>query len=107
MVFASIVVCPVFNDKHLSWSYDLAREMVDTANEMGFPLMAGSSLPITARMPAIDLPHGVHVEEALSLGVGGPDGYDSKFTVNLVDCDGPSSDQQVGLQSTAWRHCKV
>ena len=42
---SSNAVCPVFNDKHLSWSYDLAKEMVDTAHELGFPLMSGSSLP--------------------------------------------------------------
>ena len=49
---------PVFNDKHLSWKWDWAREMVETAHKMGFPFMAGSSLPVTWRMPAIDLPHG-------------------------------------------------
>src|SRR4051812_22903886 len=32
---------PIFNDKHLSWSWDHAREMVDTARGMGFGLMAG------------------------------------------------------------------
>ncbi|MCL6509292.1 MAG: hypothetical protein K6U78_01245, partial [Anaerolineae bacterium] len=36
---------PVFCDKHLSWNAEWAREMVATAREMGFPLMAGSSLP--------------------------------------------------------------
>lgn len=73
---SSNAVCPVFNDKHLSWSYDLAKEMVDTAQELGFPLMAGSSLPVTARLPSIDLPYGMEITEALTLGVGGPDGYD-------------------------------
>jgi hypothetical protein len=68
--------CPVFNDKHLSWSYDLAKEMVDTSKQLGFPLLAGSSLPVTARMPSIDVPYGMKLEEALCLGVGGPDGYD-------------------------------
>lgn len=73
---SSNAVCPIFNDKHLSWSYSLAKEMVDTAQALGFPLMAGSSLPITARLPSVDLPYGTAIKEALCLGVGGPDGYD-------------------------------
>ena len=42
---------PLFNDKHLSWSWDHAQEMVNTAKTMGFGLMAGSSLPVTWRQP--------------------------------------------------------
>src|ERR1041385_1200692 len=30
---------PVFNDKHLSWKWDWAKEMVDTPKEMKFPLL--------------------------------------------------------------------
>ena len=47
---------PVFNDKHLSWNWDWAKSMVDTAKELGFPFMAGSSLPVTWRLPAVDFP---------------------------------------------------
>ena len=43
---------PVFNDKHLSWNWDWAKEMYDTSRSMGFPLMAGSSLPVTWRTPS-------------------------------------------------------
>lgn len=67
---------PVYNDKHLSWSFDHAREMVDTAHSLGFPMLAGSSLPVTWRMPAIDLPWGAEVEEALCLAIGHIDHYD-------------------------------
>lgn len=67
---------PVFNDKHLSWKWDWAKEMVDTAHEMDFPLMAGSSLPVTWRMPAVDMPFGAEVEEALCVAIGGVDSYD-------------------------------
>jgi len=67
---------PVFNDKHLSWNWDWAKEMVETSREMGFALMAGSSLPVTARMPPVEIPDGAEVEEAMCVGVGGPDGYD-------------------------------
>lgn len=67
---------PVFNDKHLSWKWDWAKEMVATARAMKFPFLAGSSLPVTWRMPAIDLPHGAEVEEVLCVAMGGIDSYD-------------------------------
>ena len=49
---------PVFNDKHLSWNWDWAKEMYDTARELGAPLMAGSSLPVTWRTPSLEMPAG-------------------------------------------------
>ena len=67
---------PVFNDKHLSWNWDWARQMVATARELDFPLLAGSSLPVTRRIPQIDMPLGAGVTEALCVAVGGGDGYD-------------------------------
>ena len=67
---------PVFNDKHLSWNWPWAKEMVLTSREMGFPLMAGSSIPVCWRVPSIDLPFGSDIEEIVSVGVGGIDTYD-------------------------------
>lgn len=67
---------PVFNDKHLSWRWDWATEMVETAQQMGFALMAGSSLPVTWRIPSLDLPWQAEVEEAVCLAYGGVDSYD-------------------------------
>lgn len=67
---------PVFNDKHLSWNWDWAKEMVARSQELDFAFMAGSSLPVTRRMPAIDMPLNAEVEEALCVAVGGVDGYD-------------------------------
>jgi hypothetical protein len=67
---------PVFNDKHLSWNWEWAREMVNTARELGFPFLAGSSLPVTWRTPPLDLPLGAPVREALCVGYGGVDSYD-------------------------------
>src|SRR5262249_36501028 len=49
---------PIFNDKHLSWKWEWAKEMVDTTRALKFPFLAGSSLPVTWRMPALDLPLG-------------------------------------------------
>jgi hypothetical protein len=67
---------PVFNDKHLSWKWEWAKEMVDSAHSMGFPLLAGSSLPSTWRMPAIDMPYGADVEEMVCVAMGAVDSYD-------------------------------
>lgn len=67
---------PIFNDKHLSWNFEYAKEMVDTAKELKFPLLAGSSLPVTWRMPAIELPRDAEVEEALVVAFGSTDHYD-------------------------------
>ncbi|MFN8443580.1 MAG: hypothetical protein U0175_22570 [Caldilineaceae bacterium] len=67
---------PIFNDKHLSWKWEWAKEMVDLAREMGFAFMAGSSLPVTWRTPSLDMPLGAEVTEALCIGYGGVDSYD-------------------------------
>jgi hypothetical protein len=56
---------PVFCDKHLSYDRKKAREMAETARKMGFPLMAGSSLPVTWRRPELELPLGARLEGAL------------------------------------------
>jgi hypothetical protein len=76
---------PVFNDKHLSWNWTWAREMVDTARELGFPLQAGSSLPVTWRMPAVDLPYGADVEEVLGIAHGAVDVYDF-HALEMIQC---------------------
>ena len=67
---------PVFNDKHLSWNWDWARKMVDQSRELKFGLMAGSSLPVTWRQPAHELPEKAEVEEAVGIWGGGIDGGD-------------------------------
>jgi hypothetical protein len=67
---------PVFNDKHLSWKFEWAKEMVDTSKEMGFPLLAGSSLPVTWRMPTVEMPDEADIEEALVVAYGSTDIYD-------------------------------
>lgn len=67
---------PVFNDKHLSWNFEWAKEMVAQSKRLKFPFLAGSSLPCTWRMPAIDLPLGAEVEEVVCVAFGGIDVYD-------------------------------
>ncbi|MEO2049244.1 MAG: hypothetical protein ABGX16_22015 [Pirellulales bacterium] len=67
---------PIFNDKHLSYRWDWAKEMVDTANELDIPLMAGSSVPLAERQPPLEIPASAEIEEAISIHGGGVESYD-------------------------------
>jgi hypothetical protein len=69
-------VVPVFNDKHLSYSFEKAKAMVDASRRLRFPMLAGSSLPVTWRLPAMDLPLGCRIDEAVMVGEGGSDPMD-------------------------------
>lgn len=69
-------VVPVYNDKHLSYSFEKAKWMVDQSHRLNFPMLAGSSLPVTWRLPPLELPLGCQIEEALMVGVGGSDPMD-------------------------------
>ena len=69
-------VVPIFCDKHLSYRWDWAKEMVDTARQMNIPLMAGSSVPLAERRPPLELPAGAKIVEAVSIHGGGLEGYD-------------------------------
>lgn len=62
--------CPVFTDKHLSYDWKKAEQMVAWSRELKFPLMAGSSVPVTFRRPEYDPPLGTNMEAALSVGGG-------------------------------------
>ena len=67
---------PIFNDKHLSYSFEKAQEMVADAHRLGFGLLAGSSLPVTWRLPDVELPMECEIADALMVGVGGSDPMD-------------------------------
>ncbi|MCY2966676.1 MAG: hypothetical protein NT069_24115 [Planctomycetota bacterium] len=67
---------PVFNDKHLSYSGEKAAKMVAHSKRLKFPFLAGSSLPVTWRLPAVEIPYGAELEDALMVGVGGTDAMD-------------------------------
>ena len=66
---------PIFNDKHLGFRWDDALHMVNTARQHQIPLMAGSSLPVTWRYPAVELPIGDGVRDALVVGHSTSESY--------------------------------
>jgi len=76
---------PVFNDKHLSWKWDWAAEMVELSKELDFPFLAGSSLPMTFRMPSVEMPLGSEVEELMCVALGGLDSYDF-HALEVIQC---------------------
>jgi hypothetical protein len=67
---------PYFNHKQLSFSFAEAQSMVKTSERLKFLLMAGSSMPVTWRLPDVDIPLGAHVLEAVMVGVGSIDDAD-------------------------------
>ena len=68
-------VVPVFNDKHLGYRWEDATAMVETARQLEIPFLAGSSLPVAWRMPALELPRDCEIEAALTIGYGGFEDY--------------------------------
>jgi len=67
---------PVFNDKHLSYRWDWAKQMYDTAQELKVPMLAGSSVPLGERRPMIEVPPGSKITEAVVVHGGGLESYD-------------------------------
>lgn len=66
---------PIFNDKHLSYSWIKAKRMVEISREMGFPMLAGSSVPVAHRIPSIDFPWGEKATKAVAISYSGLDIY--------------------------------
>ncbi len=89
----------VFNDKHLSWKWEWAKEMAETSREMGFPFLAGSSLPVTWRMPSIDMPYDADVDEVMCVAIGGVDSYDF-HALETIQC--MAERRRGGETGVAW-----
>ena len=66
---------PVFNDKHLSWSWRQAKRMVEISRELKFPMLAGSSVPVAMRIPSVDAPFGERQTHAVAISYSGLDIY--------------------------------
>ena len=66
---------PVFNDKHLSYTWNDAKWMVDRAAELKVPLMAGSSVPLAWRKPWIEYGLDTEIEAAMTVAYGPLESY--------------------------------
>ncbi len=66
---------PVYNDKHLSYSWENAEWMHRQSQDFKFPMMAGSSVPVTWREPPVAFRRGISLDRALVAGHGGFESY--------------------------------
>ena len=76
---------PLFCDKHLSYSWDKAKQMYDWAQELRIPFMAGSSIPVTVRTPELVIPSGATIKRAVQTGYGPLDSY-GFHTLESLQC---------------------
>ncbi|MCB1018778.1 MAG: hypothetical protein KDC27_02565 [Acidobacteria bacterium] len=65
---------PVFNDKHLSTSWDEAKWMYDKSRELDFPLFGGSSIPFYYRKPEIELDIDTPIKNSVVAASAGDEG---------------------------------
>ena len=78
-------VVPVFLDKHLADNWQDAKWIYDTAREMKIPMMAGSSLPVLWRYPAVDLTRDAKVKEIVAISYHTLDAY-GFHALEMVQC---------------------
>ena len=66
---------PMFFDKHFSTEWKKAKQMFDWSRELKFPLIAGTSLTLTWRRPALELPLDAPVKRAVGYFYGDREAY--------------------------------
>ncbi len=93
---------PVFCDKHFSYSWLKAKQMYAWSRELKFPLMAGSSIPLTVRTPEVEIPYGAEVESAVMLGYGGLDAYGFHTLESLQCMVERRKGGETGIRSVEW-----
>ncbi len=76
---------PLFSDKHLSYSWRKAKMMYDQARQLRVPFMAGSSIPVTVRVPELEIPLDTPLERAVAVGYGDLDAY-GFHTLEALQC---------------------
>ena len=76
---------PVFNDKHLSYNWLDAKWMVDRADQLGVPFMAGSAMTVAWRNPWLEHELETEITEAVAVGFSGLDIY-GFHTLEILQC---------------------
>ena len=79
----------VFNDKHLSHLWSEARDLYAQAQELGIPLMAGSSAPLAERQPALELPENCEFQDAVVIHGGPMEAYSFhafELLLSMIEC---------------------
>lgn len=76
---------PTFFDKHLSYSWPKAKEMYERARKLRVPWFAGSSIPLSVRVPHVVPPMNTKFDRAVSLGYGDLDAY-GFHTLESLQC---------------------
>lgn len=66
---------PTLFDKHFSYDWKKAKELFERSRKLGFPLIAGSSVPLTLRSPDIQPDLDTPMTEAVAVGYGPIDAY--------------------------------
>lgn len=59
--------------------------MVQLSRQLKFPFLAGSSLPVTWRMPAVEMPAGAVLREVMGVAMGAVDSYDF-HALEVIQC---------------------
>ena len=93
---------PTFFDKHFSYSWEKAHALYTRAREIGFPFMAGSSIPLTIRRPVLNPPLETPITEAVALGFGDPDAYGFHTMEGLECLIERRKGGETGIASVEW-----
>jgi hypothetical protein len=86
---------PLFQDKHFAMDWAEAQQTYRDAKRLGFPMMAGSSLPVTWRLPDTEIALGTSMVESVAVGYGGH-GYYDIHTIETAQC---MSERRAGGES--------
>ena len=93
---------PVYNDKHLSYRWDDAAWMYNTAKELDVPLWAASALPLAWRRPVFEHPLGEPIDEAMTIGFHMIERY-GFHALEALQCQVERrTGGEVGVRSVQW-----